>query len=335
MGRVDDQLLTYLVEHAGRAPFVELVSLLERALDAEALVGADGPPEREALVFRNDPSLGFPTSDVREARLRQRGDGTPFVELTTLFLGLTGQTSPLPGYFLEEMLDEDPFESPRRDFLDLFHHRLLGVFYRGATRLQHYRHFRRGANDRGSQRALCLTGSDAFSGHEESGLTPEQRLSLTPLLRLQAGSRHAVEQGLRALFGEDLGQASIRVVAFTGGSVELAAHQRARLGVNARLGQNGTLGRFIPHRASAVRIEIGPLDDATFARFAPDGDRHGALCEAVQLLLHHPVDFELSLCPAAHERPGFALSAGAQVPLGRSSWLRGAAARPLNISRAG
>jgi type VI secretion system protein ImpH len=112
-----------------------------RARHQGAAHGDYGPVNEESIRFRHDPSLTFATSDVSSIKARPRragetGDGPdePVYEITTTFLGLTGTVSPLPTYMAEEVLHEDHDRPAQREFLDVFHHRIISLFYRAHAR---------------------------------------------------------------------------------------------------------------------------------------------------------------------------------------------------------
>jgi len=117
-----------------RLGFVPLVRLLERLSPDAVRVGGEGPPAAEGIRFRHDRALQFHASDVVELTERDAEGGPRQYHVTSGFLGLSGAMSPLPAYFAEEVLHEDDEAPVRRDFLDLFHHRLLSLFYRTVVR---------------------------------------------------------------------------------------------------------------------------------------------------------------------------------------------------------
>ncbi|MFO0888032.1 MAG: type VI secretion system baseplate subunit TssG [Isosphaeraceae bacterium] len=81
------------------------------------------------------PSLSFPTgaiSEIRDTRkqLRDRPDSRP-LEMLVSFFGLTGPSGALPRHYTEILLQQlREKDSPLCDFLDLFNHRLVSLFYR-------------------------------------------------------------------------------------------------------------------------------------------------------------------------------------------------------------
>ena len=126
-----------LLEHrrreleSGRAPSDHS---LEPHLDGNG-VGRDLHPHSEVVRFRALTSLGFPSAAISEihpvaASSHDRGEPHP-PEMVVTFLSLTGPNGALPRHYTELLLQrirEKDFSL--RDFLDLFNHRLISLFYR-------------------------------------------------------------------------------------------------------------------------------------------------------------------------------------------------------------
>jgi type VI secretion system protein ImpH len=285
-----------VLERARRLPFVELVHLLEELVPAKARVGADGPIYDEPVRFRHDPALGFHTSDITGVRRASAG-GRAYIEVTTSFAGVTGSSSPLPSGIIEEIAQADDEEGVQRDLVDGFHHRLLGLLYRGLMRSDYARSFHADASDRMSARLLLLAGFAPESAERVSGLPRGLLLRLAPLLVCHPPSARRLELGLRDVFDEVLANAHVRVLSMTGGVVHLERDECPRLGVDMLLGRTSCLGRRIPAPQSGARVLIGPLSSEVCARLAPGGARHAELCAVIALLSPEAIDLDVELQP--------------------------------------
>ena len=334
---LDERVPTVLLG-ARRMGFFALVSLLERMSSHAVRVGGDGPPERELLRFRNDPSMGFPASDVVHAAVREvprsAHDRLPgqreVVEIVTSFLGLTGSVSPLPLYIPGEVAQDGSYNSVQRDFLDVFHHRLVSLLYRLWTRYQLAREHLADGGDAWTPRMLALTGFDGYGSQATRGgyeaaslpLPPGVLLALTPLLCWQARGARTLELALRLLLQADLHEEKLWIEQFVGGTVRLDEAQTMRLGLaNSRLGRSTVLGGRASDRTSsfAIALVLRPEADATAYML---GGKQLALVRAVVVnIVRDPLEFDLRVEVAAGALGGFAL--GSRVPLGGRTWLRG------------
>jgi len=329
----DADALLALVEQAAPAGFFALVALLERLLPAEARVGGAGPPSAEAIRFRHDPALSFSAGDVASVdRAKPPADpfeaaqAKPRFEVTTTFLGVTGSSTPLPLYLAEEVALEDPDRPLRRDFLDLFHHRLLSFLYRLVARYDASAEFVSGGADEWSKRILALGGTDAF-GDVAPRLPSWRLLRLAPLLAARARNATTLEIALGDVLGRELDGARITVEEFTGTWVELEQPQLARLGVaNHRLGQDLVLGERIHDRAGKFRIVFQSLTNRGYERLLPNGNLFPVVKEVVGRMLADPLAYELELVLAIGAVPPFALSSSSSgARLGETTWLGGRA----------
>jgi type VI secretion system protein ImpH len=127
-----------------------------RGLSPDASVGEDVPSWHEAVRFRATPSARFPADEVlaiesgkelssgrrslggpsnplrhATARLSTLADDRTPYQMTVGFFGLTGPRGVLPPYYhrllRRRLRARDPV---LRDFLDIFNHRALSLFYR-------------------------------------------------------------------------------------------------------------------------------------------------------------------------------------------------------------
>lgn len=314
-------LRAHIERHARRADFFTLVGLLERLEGGRAPIGGDGPPSLEGLRLCHDPSLALRSTDVSAAT--ERGDGRWVV--TTAFLGLTGAISPLPLYLCEAVLNAD--SARLRDFYDLFHHRLLSLFYRRVVRDRWAHSFQRNAGDRWSRRILALAGLDS----PNSRIPAPVRLRLVALRLGHRGTLRGLELGLQAVLGEALGGAAVSVTPFVVESVEIDRGQRLRLGAS-RLGDGAMIGARMRCASSKVSIRVGPLTATSYRRLLPGGDLLALVNDAFELLVDERLDYSLELVLPAGSAPPFRLGASPPAALGRTTWLSGKYSRDTRIT---
>jgi type VI secretion system protein ImpH len=324
--RRPDALLTTVEELGTAAPrlgFFAVVALLERLSTGAARVGETGPADAEAIRFRHDPSLAFSASDVSALSVAGAGDADdaprpPVVEVLSTFLGLTGSVTPLPPYLAEEVAGEDPDRAHRRDFLDVFHHRALSLFYRIQARYDLASEYTSGELDRWARRVLALAGLDAYTQLPVSTLPSWRLLRLAPLLARRSRTARMLEVALEDVLEEELQGARVTVRQFVGTWAELPDAQLMRLGRStAALGRTGVLGRKVFNPAGKIVIRIGPLSRDAHRRFLPEGELAPVVNEVVRLVLRDPLEIGLELWLL--EAAPFALSVRGEARLGRDT----------------
>jgi type VI secretion system protein ImpH len=352
-GRESAGLSEELYAAAGRFDFFQAVRLLEwLARRAETVsdatrhaVGEDRPPEQEVVRFRTLPSLGFPAADVAQLRRPPAANGEPPPpELSVTFLGLTGPAGVLPAHYtsliLARLKEKDP---TLRDFLDLFHHRLISLFFRAWRKYRlpfAYEQARLDvdeAADTATQGLYCLVGLGTgglrsrlqiddqaflfYGGHFAH--FPRSAVSLELLLSDYFGLRVVVEQ----LHGQWL---------------VLDRDDRARLpdaeyrnGRNNVLGVDLVVGERVWDVQSKFRLMLGPLNYTEFRRFMPNGTGLRPLCQLTRSYVGPEYSFDVQLTLRAAEVPVCRLGGdGTDYPyLGWNTWLP-ASTRTADVSDA-
>lgn len=292
--------------------FFQAVRLLEmrvaRLLPGHVPVGA-GPVTREGLRFKVSTALDFPTTDLASVGWLTEPDGTAQrVALTTHFLGLVGASSPLPLAYAQEVLQDEETHPQLRDFLDVFHHRLLSLLY------QSWRVHR--------PEVSGLTGGDGLVAAlgELVGLpplTPDAEASLRFMGLFSLSTRPG--EGLALLLRQSLGL-PVTVVPLRLRRVEIPASERVRFGGaerRHRLSRNLVLGRRIWDRSGAIRLELGPLTRGQLEAFAPGGKLLPRLRALVGHYLAQPLDVQVVLRVPPGELPRVRLGGPHKTRLGR------------------
>jgi type VI secretion system protein ImpH len=270
--------------------FFQLVRLLERR--SEVRVGTSGPAEAEGLRFRPESSLGFPANDVvAVAPVPAPPDCPPRLRITTSFLGLYGSTSPLPISYSEEVLSEDPDRSRVRDFLDIFHHRLISLLYRCWCKYRHPIEFEHEKDDSITPRLfafLCL-GSPALM--KKAGMADSWRLlHFAGMFQHQPHSAADLERMLSDYFDG----LPVEVEQCTGRWIPIREEQVTRLGrSNCQLGVDCSLGKSVLGRMTSFRIWLGPLEHDRMLDFLPDHDNYALLRRIVDFFVRDPLEFDV------------------------------------------
>ncbi|WP_240359335.1 type VI secretion system baseplate subunit TssG [Pyxidicoccus trucidator] len=329
--RREDDLLAataqQLAPQASQFGFFELVAYLERLTPDAVRVGDLGPVLEERIRFRHDPSLAFASGDVSAVTLRQmpaRPDvpdsKRPLFEVVTTFLGLTGASSPLPSQMAEEVAQEDPDHPVRREFLDLFHHRLLSLLFRVLCRYRVTSELTSDCTDEWSRRMLSLAGLDTYEKERPGTLPPWRLLRIAHLLACHTRSAERLELALTDLLGEHLGEARVTVNQFVGRWVDIDA--RTQLGrAHRQLGRNFLLGSKAVDRMGRFQIEIGPLPPRTWQRLLPEGDLFPQARELVELFIRDPLEYSFELFLAESVQQSFQLTSNEPRRLGRDTWI--------------
>lgn len=316
-----------------RFDFFQAVRLLARIAPARAPVGLDGPYGRETARFDQFLSLSFPASAVDwiegvPASVGADDEGPP-PRLTTTFIGLVGPMGVLPTVYTEELIGPlSKRRAPAIEFLNLFHHRAVSLFYRAWEKYDLPTCWDR-ARAPGAEPA-----DDAFADalFHLIGLGPEAlrgRLSVEddafPYYAGIFAQQHRSAVMLERLIVDDFDRPA-RVVSFVGRWLKLRPEEQTRLGARGafnRLGVDAVAGRKVWDVQGKYRIRVGPLSLADFHEFLPGGPAAARLMDLARFYDRGELDFDVQLVLRKEEVPACRVASGdGGARLGRSAWLK-------------
>ncbi|MGE7990123.1 type VI secretion system baseplate subunit TssG [Pseudomonas sp. NPDC089554] len=313
-------LLQRLAQQPAAFDFHAALRQLECAFADRPRIGQASRVADEPLRFGQQPSLAFEPAMLAGL---QPGDGAQAPRLLLNFFGALGANGPLPLHLTEYVRErqrnlDDPTLAR---FLDIFHHRLISLFYRAWANAQPAVSLDRPGADRFSDYVASLIGLGMPSLQGRDAVP--QRAKQYYAGRLAPQVRNAA--GLAALLSDDLCM-PVRVQQFVGHWMALPADGLCALrsGPRAeRLGQGTVLGRKVWNAQGKFRLLVGPLDMAQVRRLLPGQPGLRRLTDWVRQYAGLALDWDINLIVAKQQVPGTRLGQGTQ--LGWSSWLSSAA----------
>lgn len=325
-GRTDPSLGEVLFEEGFRFDFFEAVRVLERLLPERQPVGRGAAPEREVVRFRSRVSLSFPASAIHEITQHEDPEGQP--EMTVAFIGLAGLLGVLPRHYTEMILDRiRQRDHTLPDFLDLFNHRVISLFYRAWEKYRFPVAYERAAVSRDrydpfSLYLFDLIGMGTGGLRERLKVEGETLLYYAGLLAQQPHSANALE----GLLG-DYFEAPVRVEQFVGQWLRLSSDQRGRL--TSRDASRGSIGnailgsRFWDQQAK-FKLRIGPVSLTQLKGLFPVNSSFAELVQLARLWVGQELDFDVQIVLKAAEVPSCRLGKPGDeaLRLGWSSWLK-------------
>ncbi len=306
-----------------RFDFFALMRRVESLRPESPRIGRALRPSQEALRLGQEPDLDFAPAAL--GTFGHEGGAAP--RLGVRFFGLLGSQGPMPLHLTEYVRERQRYRNDptAARFLDMFHHRLLSLFYRAWAQSQPAVQHDRPADDR----FAAWLGSTLGLGAEvrTQGHLPEAaRLFQAGLL----GSRSRHPEGLEKVLSQFF-RVPVRIEPYIAHWMGIDAADRTRLGyarnrpersagAPAALGSTATAGHKLRDRQYKFRIALGPLTRAQYRRFLPGGAAWLQLRDWVRQYAGLDLLWDVQLCLAAAAVPQPRLQRR-RMALGVAAWL--------------
>jgi type VI secretion system protein ImpH len=311
-----------LREEPYRFEFFQAVRLLERITARREPVGRFVNPANEVVRFAAHPSIQFPASQIQE--LQWSGEGPPRMSVT--FMGLTGPLGVLPLAYTQLVRERvQQRDTTLRDFLDIFNHRIISLFYQAWEKYRFPIAYERREQDRFSFYLLALIGLGTRGLQNRQAVHDESLLYYVGLLAQRPRSALALQLVLSDYF-----DAPVEIEQFAGAWHRLDRETQSCLeqgnSYSEQLGIGTVVGDEVWDQQSGVRIKLGPLRLSQYLDFLPNGTAYEPLRALVRFFSGTEFDFEVQLILKREEVPRCELgSEGEASPqLGWVTWMKSA-----------
>ena len=296
--------------------FFQALRLVECAAADFPRLGESARAKDDPVRLGQEPTMAFAPRTV--SSLVSSGEGLP-PRMEVFFFGLFGPNGPLPLHLTEYARNRlrqsgDPTFAR---FADVFHHRLLSLFYRAWANAQPTVHLDRPETDRFADYVGSLIGLAMPTARNRDSLPDHLKFYFSG--RLSSAARHP--EGLRAMIAEFFGL-PVEIEEFVGRWTEIPESSRCQLGGLAGaavLGESSTIGYHVWDCQQTFRIAIGPVSLKDYRRLLPGGKGLRQLVDMVRNYLSDELMWELQLILRKDEAPPIRL--GDSGHLGLTAWL--------------
>ena len=292
-----------------------------RRIDAlwpdEARLGTALRPSAEPVRLGQNPELDFAPAAIMS--FDTTASGRP--RMGVRFFGLFGPMGPMPLHLTEYTRDRlrNHGDATLARFADVFHHRMLLLFYRAWSQAQPTVQADRERDDQFAKWVSALIGQAPQALRGLDAVPDRARRFAAGHLGRGTRSPEAVTKVLRQYF-----QVPMALESHVGHWMPLRQADRTRLGSagnrrGAALGVNVVAGSKVWDRQYKVRLHIGPLSLAQYRSFLPGQPSLIALRDWMRQLLGFEMLWDVHLVLKGSEVPPLQLGRGAA--LGRTAWL--------------
>ena len=305
--------------------FFQAVRLMKLLTPERHTPGHFGEPAQEAVRFGTHAYVSFPAAEIQS--LEKREDGPPLMRVN--FMGLFGPVGVLPlvyTQFIRERLRAG--DKTLRDFLDIFNHRMISLFYRAWEKYRFGVPYERGERDQLTQYLLDFIGLGTPGLEGRQAVKDQSLVFYTGLLAQQPRSAEALRSILIDYF-----EVPVEVRQFRGVWRQLDLETQCSLDDSPRLsstlGVGVVAGDEVWDQQSVVRVRIGPLSVKRYLDFLPTGTAYQPLRALTRFFSGDNLDFEVQLVLRREEAPLCELGAGGDTAP-RLGWLTWGRTRMLN-----
>ncbi|MGA3023581.1 MAG: type VI secretion system baseplate subunit TssG [Bryobacteraceae bacterium] len=320
-----DALERRMLDQPWSFAFFQAVRLMKLLAPERQTPGNFGDPAQEAVRFTAHASVSFPASEIQS--LEKRVEAPPLMCVN--FMGLIGPLGVLPVHYTQFVRERvRAGDRTLRDFLDIFNHRMVSLFYRAWEKYRFGVPYERGERDRLTQYLLDFIGLGTPGLEGRQAVSDQSLVFYTGLLAQQPRSAEALRNIL-----EDYFDVPVEVRQFRGVWRQLDPETQCSLDdaprLSSLLGVGVVAGDEVWDQQSVVRVRIGPLDVRRYLDFLPTGTAYRPLRALTRFFSRDNLDFEVQLVLRRQDAPPCELgAAGDTAP--RLGWLTWGRTRMLD-----
>lgn len=277
-----------LSSRPGLYSFFAAVRRIEQLSPGCPRVGTGASALRPSVHFAQVPHLYFPPSELFGYA---SAPGEQIGTLQVYLFGLFGPNGPLPLALTEYVHERSRhyYDLSMQRFADIFHDRLLALFYRAGTSAQAAVSYDRADDDPLSRAAAALSGVPAVAA---PGISALPGIAPVTYARELAGKnrKDTIPRLLKRYFG-----LPVRLIENTPDCLPISENNRCRLGRAGvcELGRSTLLGSRQRSISSRVTLDIGPLSYEQYCRFVPGSTGYRRLQAWLRLMTTSPLSWEL------------------------------------------
>ena len=311
-------LVEQLQSEPYRFDFFQATRLLERAANlhpekdqiATESVGGVARPDQEAVHFRARTSLAFNGSDVTKVTQKRisnydsEDNSVLQWQMEVAMMGLTGSQGVMPYYLSEIVLSElRKKSSALKDYLDLFNHRTISMFYEAWHKYQLVPNYERskydstGNDDLFTDALLSIAGIGLSEQKFRSALPDEQMARFSGHFGRTICSAESLRSSICGMFNLDTS-----IKEFQGEWYDLPSDVHCRmpdsehpLGTNTELGVNTVIGSRCYQAQNKFSVVIKPMNEQEFMQLAPGSRTLEELKSFIKMSVGGEQDFDIEI----------------------------------------
>jgi type VI secretion system protein ImpH len=301
--------------------FYQVLRRFECLYPRDPKIGTSLRPVNDVLRLAQEPTMAFSAATLNSFKIASKGPHKerPRSKLKVNFFGLFGPNGPLPLHLTEYARDrlrnaDDPTFS---EFLDIFHHRMLSLFYRSWASAQPTVNFDRPQEDRFSTYTGALFGLGMPSLRDRDEIPDRVKLHFAGRLSPQNRNVEGLVVMIRSFFN-----IPVEIEQFIGEWIQIPDNCRCFLGESPEtgtLGESIVIGAQVWECQQKFRLILGPLNVDEYERFLPGRESGKRLRAMVRNYVGDSMNWDVNL--VLKKEKVMPIKLGENDLLGWNTWL--------------
>lgn len=298
-------------EELYRQDFAPLLRYLDANAPLAARIGYSVSPKQDCVRFGQTPLLHFHSSAFTEVRF---GTVNGNYKLKNSYWGLLGINGALPNHLTEYAIERNYRLKDKTftEFLDVFHHRFISLFYRAWADAEPCVSHDRPEHDSFQQKLNSFSGENSV---EQDSFVQDKNIHqyLAGLFSQKNRSSKVLSQ----LLSESL-KLDVDIEQFQGRWYDIESSERIQLGkTNATLGIDSIIGKRSYQRSFNFAINIGPIDYDQYIALLNNRQRIKSIIALTQKAVGQEYEFSINILLKAFQTQASQLGS---AQLGINSW---------------
>lgn len=294
--------------------FFSALRLLEAKGDSR--FGESKTPKEDPLLLGQSTHIGFAPTALAELR---SSDATSHQWLDVFFFGLFGPNGALPSHLNEQIHTKLPKDKQKqtRDFFNMFHHRLISLFYRAWANKEPTAQLDGGKFDKFQLYIGSLAGYGLPTLKNRDSFEDYSKAHFAAYL----GGKTCHREGLQNIILQLYNMHS-NIIEFVGEWLPIPKEHQCELKENhyaKQLGQNTTLGKHSWQSQYKFQVQLGPLDLDKYKACLPRSKKLKQINETIKNYMRDEIQWEIILLLKKSAIPKTII--GQHGQLGWTSWL--------------
>ena len=295
--------------------FYEAMRLIECYHKDKVRIGETLRPADDMIRLGQSSTSAFAPATLASAKV----EANDILHLKVYFFGMFGPNGALPLHLTEYANDrvKNARDESLIHFMDMFHHRLLSLFYRAWANKEPTVHYDRPDQDRFHIYTGSLSGIGMPEMQDRDRMPDNSKMYYSGHMGAQTHHAEGLGSVLQSFFN-----VPVDIKEFIGEWLTIPEESCCYLGENldaGKLGEDAVLGGKSWQRQYKFRVVIGPMDLDEYEGLLPGKDKLRLVSTIIKNYLGLELNWDVNLILKKQEIPKTCL--GKYGQLGWSSWL--------------